>query len=311
MAVERKVKGWFYRNGHRIPIFEKREKDLAEGTYQGKTVQRGSEVDMPGGKGSVERIYQTSNPDLLYKNRIRVKNKETGDEIDMANGQELNPKFGKYGLRKPIDPKAIKARDRKSRNEILDYDHDAAKAWEGLAQVATPREVANDMGKRVRTGDGKIVRPVKRTGIDLETRVNNYAAEVAERELNTPSQTFASASKRFKDKAAAEGRTVYEVNSEGNISGVIKPSGRGGTGGVGGRSPRPGIRYTAGKNRGEEALRKNALDPRGKRGNGIRLPQERALADKKPGESYIKYIMEERGLSRADAIKFIMDKRKK
>ena len=134
MAEARKVVGWFYRNGRRIPIFEKSEgalkkhaqttartkaeterhivndvfehtkspngvispeavdytvkknveligknraqirenvrdralkgRDVEEGTYQGKPVTVGSEVDMPGGKGTVQRIYETGNADL-------------------------------------------------------------------------------------------------------------------------------------------------------------------------------------------------------------------------------------------------------
>lgn len=406
--TDRKVVGWFYRNGKRIPIFEKvtatQRRVLSSAEH--KTAVRNSDnpnlaaAAIMGMHPEVDAKIMMSKDGIYRAGQYEDYNraKELGWEYE-GTVSDAARKSGVFddkprnrGMRRDPNPKQlrenVKARDRKSRNEVLEYDHDAAKAFEGIFDVESPRKVANSMGKRVRTSDGKIVRPVKRSGMDLETRVNNdigrnpeaygitpeskvndAVAESVGKELAsklkrggprkikkdpnaldrdvpkylksaTGSQTpgYEGAETAFTDSrgerqwaknvdslpekknkfsngygklGSTETRDIYADRDSTNGDYYAVPKKPGGTGGVGGRSPRPGIRYSAGKNKGEAALRKNALDPRGKRGNGIRLPQEKALADKKPGESYIKYIMEERGLSRADAVKFIMDKRKK
>ena len=98
MADERKIIGWFYRNGKRIPITEKKasktERDLESITHNGQKIQKGSIIDIPGGTGEVERIYETSNPKLFYKNRVRVRDTKTNVVSDFASGRDLNPNFG-------------------------------------------------------------------------------------------------------------------------------------------------------------------------------------------------------------------------
>lgn len=329
MAEARKVVGWFYRNGRRIPIFEKRERDVKEGTYQGKSVTVGSEVDVPGGKGTVQRLYETSNPDLMYKNRIRVKNNETGDEIDMANGDELNPKFGKTGLRKPLSPNSVKARDRKNRNEVLDY---------GDKDVATARKTANVMDRRVRTADGEIVRPVKRTGIDLETRINNSIGQNPEAYGITPNRAeTAFTDSRGERQWAKNVDSLPEKknkfsNGYGKIGSTEKAdiyADRDSTSGdyyavpksAPGKKPLATGKGSLRMNNNSEMRRrmwgtpgvpgkeKPTFDIRGKKRSSYDIPQRRAFAGKPIEESYIKYVMEEYGFSRADAIKLIKDKR--
>lgn len=127
MADAREIVGWFFKNGKRIPIKAKKgsgEKDLESASYNGQEVSKGSVVDIPGGKGSVERLYETSNPELLYKNRIKVKNTETGDVSDFAFGKELNPNYGKsqklFPGKEDIKQRALEHHvDKTDRNEVL------------------------------------------------------------------------------------------------------------------------------------------------------------------------------------------------
>lgn len=353
--MDRKVVGWFYRNGKRIPIFEKA--GSGTGDLRSGKAKRAQDEARSNTIKTIARIDSGLANGSTMMDKAKARDKR--DRLE----ESLQSDF--YKKPEPTDRDELRAnvrdRDRKSRNEILDYSDNDAKAFDGVFDVASPRETANLMGKRVRTSDGKIVRPVKRSGIDLETRASDAVAESVGKELaskpkrggkrkpkkdpnaldrNVPNylkdgvsetaftdtrgdrqwarnvQSLPEKKRRFSNGysklGSTETRDIYVDRDSTNGDYYATPRKPGGTGGVGGRSPRPGIRYS-GKTRGEAALKKNvktAMGLTGRRRDGIHLPQEAALANKKPGESYIKYIMEERGLSRASAIKFIMDKRK-
>ena len=127
MADSREIIGWFYKNGRRIPIKAKKgsgEKDLESASYNGQEVSKGSIIDIPGGKGTVERLYETSNPELLYKNRIKVKNTDTEEVSDFAFGKDLNPNYGKSSVQMPgredIRQRALEHKvDKTDQNEVL------------------------------------------------------------------------------------------------------------------------------------------------------------------------------------------------
>ena len=65
--------------------------------HEGHEIRKGSTITVPGpgNKGVVERLYETSNPELLYKNRVKARNTQTGMVYEGALGKEENPSFGK------------------------------------------------------------------------------------------------------------------------------------------------------------------------------------------------------------------------
>lgn len=136
---DRKIVGWFYRNGKRIPIFEKSGKKPNK--VSGKTI---NDLNRETEKARGVILESADDAELRHRELARRRN---GDRVEL------------YG----ISPKGYQKKESATFNMYFDGDKEL---------INFRREPDPESLRRNVKISGKNNRP-KRTGIDIETRVND------------------------------------------------------------------------------------------------------------------------------------------
>ena len=376
MAEARKIVGWFYRNGRRIPIFEKKSKSNNIRSDRGNV----TDLDIATEAERGVRLESSVAQEMRDHNRARQIN---GDRVELYGRKPLYKKesatFNMYsdgekelinfrrepwpeGLRR--NAKAMgKTRVANQSAESRFRDEARSNTIKNIAKIdadlsnGTVPDRAKALDKRNRLEDSlksdfykkrnsENIEDVKRRHAERQARMKSaersesetaFTDSRGERQWAKNVDRLPEKTNRFSNGYAKVGSTkTHDIYSdrdstkgeyyavEKNNKSTLKPK-RGKTtryeavetanmAGKAYKNPKPLEGQKFGQERHEAsglANRKRLRDVElfGVRGNYE--VREKKLRRAKPAESYIKRIMEERGLNRTDAVKYIMEQRKK
>lgn len=312
--AERKIVGWFYRNGKRIPIFEKSDNPKRSNIYQGKNVDE-LEANVEEGRGV--------KLDSADRNAIRYHGRDTNGERVSLYGET------KTGMRKAEtamynnywdgDKELINFR-RKADPGVLRHNVKAAGKSERASRVKdasfttrVERDVMENPGdygllhhepkksSNIKHGEGK-----------LRAHYQDDKAGAYYKDYNSTKDMKADIAKETKSKTTDLVTTkkagIRSARRKTPTEATIKKPVATGKGSLR-QTDNSEMRRRMWGTPGVPGKEKPTLDIRGKRRSSYDIPQRRAFAGKPIEESYIKYIMKEYGYGRADAIRLIKDKR--
>lgn len=325
--AERKIVGWFYRNGKRIPIFEKvtatQRRELSSAEY--KTAMRNSDnpnltsAAVMGMHPDVDDKIMMSKDGIYRSGKYEDYNraKDLGWEYE-GTVSDAARKAGVFddkprnkGIRRDPDPKTLRENIKlKGKSERASKVKDAS--FTTRAERDLERDIMENPGdygilhheprksSNIKRGEGK-----------LRAHYQDDKAGAYYKDYNSTKDMKADIAKETKKKSTdlitTRKAKVRSARRKTPIEATTKKPVATGKGSL--RTNNSEIRRRMWGTPGVPGKEKPTLDIRGKRRSSYDIPQRRAFAGKPIEESYIKYVMKEYGFSRADAVRLIKDKR--